>query len=144
MEHAVTDRRAEPRFLVPSTLEVRVTLRPGCSVSLIEVCSRGALIEVPRPLRPGGRVHVQVTTPQRAFGIAAHVMRCMVWSLDPLEGARFRGALRFDEQIEWTWGDPRRLGHVVPVSSGPIADLAGHELPEFEPVLGRPLGRTAK
>lgn len=144
MDQAVIDRRAEARFLVPSNLEVRVTLRPGCSVSLIEVCSRGALIEAPRPLRPGGRVHVQVTTPHRAFAIAAHVMRCMVWSLDPLEGARFRGALRFDDQIEWTWGDPRRLGHVVPVSSGPMADPGGHGLPEFGPVVGRPVGRTAK
>ena len=144
MEHVVVDRRAEPRFPVPSNLEVRVTLRPGCSATLIEVCGRGALIEVPRPLRPGGRVHVQVTTPQRVFGIAAQVIRCMVCSLDPLEGARFRGALRFEQRIEWTWGDPRRLGHVVPVSTRPNAAPDGHDLPEAGPVVGRLLGRTAK
>ena len=144
MESPVVDRRAEARFLVPSNLDVRVTLRPGCMVRLVEVCGRGALIEVPRPLRPGGRVHVQVTTPERAFGIAAHVTRCMVWSIDPLEGARYRGALRFDHRIEWCWGDPARLGNVVPVSSGPISRFDGHKLPETGPASGRPLGRTTK
>ena len=144
MDHHVIDRRAEARFLVPPDLDVRVTLRPGCAVSLIEVCGRGALIEVPRPLRPGGRVHVQVHTPERAFSIAALVVRCMVWSLDRLEGARYRGALRFDQRIEWTWGDPARLGHGVPVSSGPSTDLTGHELPAAGRSMGRPAGRTVK
>ncbi|MEO5895991.1 MAG: hypothetical protein ABIS06_09845 [Vicinamibacterales bacterium] len=110
MELQVIERRAEARFLVPPQLDLRVTLRPGCSVELVEVCAGGALIEVPRPLRPGGRVHVQVTTPQRTFAIAANVTRCMVWSLDPLEGARYRGALRFDHRIKWCWGEPHRLG----------------------------------
>jgi hypothetical protein len=140
----IVDRRSEARFLVPLDLDLRVTLRPGCVVSLIEVCGRGALIEVPRPLRPGGRVHVQVTTPERTFGIAAQVVRCMVWSLDSLDGARYRGALRFEHRIEWTWGDPARLGHVVPVSSRPTTDLNGHELPAAGRVPGRSVGRVAK
>jgi len=144
VEHLVVDRRAEARFLVPPNLAVRVTLRPGCAVSLVEVCGRGALIEVPRPLRPGGRVHLQVTTPQRAFGIAAHVIRCMVWSIDPLDGARYRGALRFDHRIEWCWADSTRLGNVVPVSSGPIDNFDGHTLPETGPAPGRPQGRATK
>lgn len=144
MEHVIVDRRAEARFLVPPNLDVRVTLRPGCVVHLVEVCAGGALIEVWRPLRPGGRVHVQVTTPERAFGVTAHVIRCMVWSLDPLEGARYRGALRFDQRIEWCWGDPARLGHIVPVSSGPIGHFDGHRLPETGPAAGRLLGRTRK
>ena len=110
MELQVVERRSERRFLVPPQLDVRVTLRPGCSVELVEVCAGGALIEVPRPLRPGSRVHVQVTTPGRSFAIAANVTRCMVWSLDPLEGTRYRGALRFEHRIKWCWGEPAGLG----------------------------------
>jgi len=144
VDQHIVDRRSEARFLVPPNLDVRVTLRPGCAVSLIEVCGRGALIEVPRPLRPGGRVHLQVNTPERAFGIAADVVRCMVWSLDPLEGARYRGALRFEHRIEWAWGDPARLGHVVPVSSRPMTELNGHELPVTGRSPGRSVGRTVK
>jgi hypothetical protein len=109
-ELQVVERRAERRFRVPPQLQVRVTLRPGCVVELVEVCAGGALIEVPRPLRPGSRVHVQVTTKERSFAIAANVTRCMVWSLDPLEGTRYRGALKFEHRIKWCWGEPVALG----------------------------------
>ncbi len=129
MEQQVIDRRVERRFPMPSQANARATLRPGCPVELVDISAGGALVDAPRPLRPGARVHVQVATPQRAFAIAAHVMRCMVWAVAPLEGIRYRGALRFDHRIEWSWGQPARLGMRCPSLEDPQTAQSGTSYP---------------
>lgn len=135
MEQQVNDRRLNARFPLPDQAEARATLRPGCPVQLVDVSAGGALLQAPRPLRPGARVLLQVATPQRTFSIGAHVTRCFVWSLDPLAGVLYRGALRFEHRIEWCWGEPSRLGHQMPESFGPVTRRNGHALP-VEPVAG--------
>jgi hypothetical protein len=129
MEQQVMDRRLEARFPVPDEGAARATLRPGCVVSLIDVSGGGALVEGPKPLRPGARVHLQVTTASRTFAIEAQVMRCAVWILDPFDGVRYRGALRFDRRIEWSWGTSSRVGSEVPVPAEPDRRHAGHAIP---------------
>jgi PilZ domain len=129
VEHQVVDRRLEARFAPPAQNAARATLRPGCVVALVDVSRGGALVEGPRPLRPGSRVHLQVTTAAKTFAIEAQVTRCVVWILDPIEGVRYRGALRFEEHVEWTWGDASRSGYRVPESAGPIPGLSGNSLP---------------
>ncbi|HXG56977.1 MAG TPA: PilZ domain-containing protein [Vicinamibacterales bacterium] len=129
MDQQVIDRRMETRFPLPSQTVARVTLRPGCSVDLVDMSAGGVLVEAQRPLRPGARVHLQVATPDRTFSIAAHVTRCVVWSLDPLDGVRYRGALRFEHRIEWNWQEPARLGSALPESAGPTERSIGHLLP---------------
>ncbi len=129
MEQQVIDRRGDGRFPLPSQANARATLRPGCPVELVDMSAGGALVDAPRPLRPGARVHVQVATPHRAFAIAAHVTRCMVWALDPLEGIRYRGALRFDHRIEWNWGEPARLGMRCPGLDDPQNAQSGTDYP---------------
>lgn len=123
------NRRMDSRFAPPDQNAARATLRPGCVVSLVDVCRGGALVEGPRPMRPGARVHLQVTTAARTFAIEAQVLRCAVWILDPIEGVRYRGALRFDQRIDWTWGDASRGGYHVPESGGPPSAHFGHPLP---------------
>ena len=129
MEQSIADRRVEVRFPPPDTQAARATLRPGCVVALVDVSGGGALVEGPRPMRPGARVHLQVATAARTFSIEAHVVRCSVWILDPVDGVRYRGALRFERRIEWAWGDLSRRGYQVPESTGPGAVPIGNGLP---------------
>lgn len=139
METQVADRRTDARFEPPVRAEARATLRPGCAVRLVDVSAGGALVEAPRPLRPGARVHLQVTTTSRRFAIAAQVLRCMVWSLDPLDGVTYRGALKFDHRIDWCWADSTRRVPPLPEHSGPVAAAGGKALPE-----NRGFQRTAR
>ena len=129
MEQPVVDRRADSRFSPPDHHAARATLRPGCVVALVDVSGGGALVEGPRPLRPGARVHLQIATAARTFSIEAQVMRCTVWILDPVDGVRYRGALRFEHRIDWAWGDASRAGYGVPESGGPVPGTFGNVLP---------------
>ena len=127
MDQQIDDRRVEARFTPPAA--ARATLRPGCVVVIVDVSGGGALVEGPRPMRPGSRVHLQVATAARTYSIDAQVMRCTVWIVDPIDGVRYRGALRFDRQVEWTWGGGSRSGHNVPETGGPASAQFGHALP---------------
>ena len=129
MEQQVIDRRMDSRFSPPDQQAARATLRPGCVVALVDVSRGGALVEGPRPMRPGSRVHLQVTTSAKTFGIDAQVLRCVVWILDPIDGVRYRGALRFEHRIDWTWGDASRGGYRVPESNGPSPAHFGNTRP---------------
>ncbi|HEX6974361.1 MAG TPA: PilZ domain-containing protein [Vicinamibacterales bacterium] len=106
------DRRVDARFSA-EVVEGRVTLRPGCVVAVIDWSAGGALVQAGQPLRPGARVHVQVALERRTVGIAAHVLRCFVWSLDP-HGVTYRGALKFEHRCEPFWASPQHA------ASGPV------------------------
>lgn len=125
MDHEVTDRRIDARFR-PVT-HTQANLRPGCTVALVDISAGGALVQAVRPLRPGARVHLQVTTPERRYAIAAHVLRCMVWSLDPLKGVIYRGALRFEERVDWCWAGTS--GHGLPGKQRPEGSRFGNDVP---------------
>ncbi len=144
MEQQVVDRRMDSRFSPPDPAAARATLRPGCVVSLVDVSRGGALVEGPRPLRPGARVHLQVTTAARTFAIDAQVLRCAVWILDPIDGVRYRGALRFEQRVDWTWGEASRGGYAVPESSGPLPGHFGNALPGSADTSGSVRQKSAK
>jgi hypothetical protein len=109
VDHPVADRRREARFGRASVPEVRATLRPGCLVSVVDLSAGGALVEAPRPLRPGARVHLQMVVGPRTFSLGAHILRCFVWDIDPHHGVRYRGALRFDQPCELVGEPPGRV-----------------------------------
>lgn len=93
------DRRVETRMLHCAAL-VRATLRPGCCVRVVDLSPSGALVQSERPLRPGARVHMHLSTSTRTFSVTARVLRCAVWRLHPVEGVAYRGALQFDARCE--------------------------------------------
>ncbi len=99
MDQSLVERRLTAR--VPAdALAARVTLRPGCVVALVDWSTGGALVQCARPLRPGARVNLRVIGRHRTVCLAAHVLRCTVWSLDPPGGITYRGAVRFDEPCD--------------------------------------------
>lgn len=107
MDQPVTDRRVDARFPA-DTGPARATLRPGCLVVVIDWSAGGALVEAAKPLRPGSRVHLQVVLERRTLALAAHVLRCAVWALDPAEGVTYRGALKFEDRCELLDSDRAR------------------------------------
>ena len=100
MDESLTDRRADARFPPSAREPTRATLRPGCSVMLVNLSAGGALLQAARPFRPGARVHLQLVTTQNTTVLAANVLRCVVWSLDQVASATYRGAVKFEQRCE--------------------------------------------
>ena len=72
-------------------------LRPGQSITLINVCSRAALVESAARLRPGAHTEMQLTGSETRESIKGRLDRCYVSALEPL---RYRGVLMFDECVD--------------------------------------------
>lgn len=129
MDRPVVDRRIDERFGQPAIAGTQAILRPGYVVSLIDLSAGGALIEGPRPLRPGTRVHVQLVSGTHRLGLAAHVLRCSVASLDTDAGVRYRGALRFDERCEAIWEANTLDGYLFPEGPRTVRHAGGQAIP---------------
>jgi len=130
MDQPLVDRRLDTRYGQPAIAGTQVILRPGYSVSLIDISSGGALIEGSRPLRPGSRVHLQLTTKTRRLGLVAHVLRCSVVSLGAGQGGvQYRGALKFDEPCEAIWEGETLDGYIIPDEHRALTHANGQGLP---------------
>ena len=68
MDRPLVDRRLDTRFGQPTIAGTQAILRPGYAVSLVDLSSGGALIQGPRPLRPGARVHLQLAQREPTAG----------------------------------------------------------------------------
>jgi hypothetical protein len=130
VDQQVIDRRADARVALSAS--VRVTLRPGCSVRIIDVSPGGALVQGERPLRPGARVHMHVVTNARTLALTVRVLRCAVWTLHPQDGVIYRGALQFDSRCEPFWEPETHSGTGVPGAAMPDARRRGHGIPAME------------
>jgi hypothetical protein len=129
MDQPVVDRRHDTRFGQPLIAGTQAILRPGYAVALVDLSSGGALIQGPRPLRPGARVHLQLVTGNRRLGIPAHVLRCSVASLDSRQGVQYRGALKFDHRCDLLWEDGTLDGYLIPSDARSVTAHEGHGLP---------------
>ncbi|HEY7497954.1 MAG TPA: PilZ domain-containing protein [Vicinamibacterales bacterium] len=129
MDRPLVDRRLDARFGQPAIAGTQAILRPGYAVALIDVSSGGALIQGPRPLRPGARVHLLLMNGTRRLAIGAHVLRCSVASLDSREGVQYRGALKFDHRCDVLWEADTRDGYLFPAGERALAPAGGHDLP---------------
>lgn len=142
MDQPLTERRVDARAAVVAPS--RATLRPGCIVALVDLSAGGALVHAQRPLRPGAQVHLQVVTTARTFAVAAQILRCAVWSLDPRDGVIYRGALEFQHRCEGLWAETTRLGSGVPESGAAHDGRDGKRLPGGERQAGPSFRRSAK
>ena len=95
----MSERRAEARLVGAALVASDATLRPGHTVRMVDISTRGAQVQSARPLRPGSRVHVRLTVAARTLSIASVVLRCTVWAIRAEEGVLYRGALLFDEPL---------------------------------------------
>jgi hypothetical protein len=132
VDQPVKERRHDTRFGQPAIAGTQAILRPGYSVSLIDLSSSGALIHGPRQLRPGARVHLQLQTGTRRLGIAAHVLRCSVASLDSRHGVQYRGALKFDHRCDELWEEGTPSGYLIPNDDRTTPIVEGQVLPEHD------------
>ena len=128
MAHAVIDRRLDARFAAPIIDSIGMTLRPGHDVVLVDLCVHGARVHSTRPLRPGARVHVQLTTDTRRVGLGAQVLRCSVASIDA-RGVWYSGALHFEHRCNILWEEMTRHGYELPVDARVVRHHRGHGLP---------------
>lgn len=129
MDQPVVDRRLDTRFGQPTIADTQAILRPGYSVSLVDLSSGGALIQGPRPLRPGARVHLQLVHGNRRVGIGGYVLRCAVAQLDSRQGVQYRGAVKFDHRCQLPWEAPALEGYRVPGDAGAQPRQPGQPLP---------------
>jgi hypothetical protein len=130
VDKPLVERRFDARFGQPVIAGMQAILRPGYAVTLIDLSSGGALIEGPRPLRPGARVHFQLTIGERRLGLGAHVLRCAVASLDSRVGVLYRGALKFDHRCDVLWEQASPSGYLVPADPPFVPGTNGQGLTE--------------
>ena len=72
-------------------------IRPGQAVTVINICSRAALVESPARLRPGAHTEMQLAGAGARTSIKGRLDRCHVAALEPL---RYRGVLFFEQCVE--------------------------------------------
>jgi PilZ domain len=92
------ERRVAPRFDPASEGRVvRSRLRAGHEARILDISSRGALIESDRRLAPGARLVLQISMSGAHFELEGRVIRAEVSAL-VAAGVRYRGAIQFDRE----------------------------------------------
>ena len=92
------ERRTAPRVPPDCTPWPRdARLRPGQDVVLLNVSRGGALVESGNRMTPGVRTELQLLGALRRI-IRGRIERCHVSALEPL---RYRGAIVFEERLDW-------------------------------------------
>ena len=93
-------RRTARRGFRDGHLPPAAKVRPGLDVVMVNLSTRGALIESPWRFRPGSRCELAVTVDGREVAVSAFVARCYVARLDRGLPIRYRAALAFEGRIE--------------------------------------------
>jgi hypothetical protein len=112
VDHALIDRRGEPRLPAEVLRMPQATLRPGCPVDVIDLSPQGIQVQSQRPLRPDSRVLARVVVGDQTVTIPAVVLRCSVWAVES-EAVTYRAGLRFEELCPPVWEDSIRGGRLV-------------------------------
>jgi hypothetical protein len=92
----LVERRGECRHSGGGPWQPATLIRPGQRVTLINICSRAALIESDARLRPGARTEMQLADAATRATVKGRLDRCYVAALEPL---RYRGVLMFDQCV---------------------------------------------
>ncbi len=72
-------------------------IRPGLPVTLINICSRAALVESSARLRPGAHTEMQLAGAGGRASVKCRLDRCYVAALEPI---RYRAVLIFEQCLE--------------------------------------------
>lgn len=75
----------------------RALMRPGQDVTVINICSRAALVESAARLRPGAHTEMQLAGTDARTSVRGRLDRCYVAGLEPL---RYRGVLVFADPFD--------------------------------------------
>ena len=101
-------------------------VRPGYSVSLVDISTMGAQLDTDRRLLPGTVVDLLLALQVGGLVVRGRVLRCSVTRVGAGE-VRYRGAVAFDRRIWWS----RTMEYVVPRSEPPLAaERAGTDYPD--------------
>jgi hypothetical protein len=100
------ERRAWPRISLFDRDDTTAGARllPGWSARVIDLSCGGALVETDCRLMPGAPIELQLIGFRPARRVRGHVTRSQVAAIDRDLGVRYRGALVFDEQVEFLTG----------------------------------------
>jgi hypothetical protein len=93
------ERRIHPRVSreqLAIETEIRIPSRPP--VSLVDLSSGGALIDLPFQVRPNSQVKVELVTSSDRLTLPVRLLRCYVTSLT--DGVRYQAAAEFREQLQ--------------------------------------------
>ena len=92
---------------------LRVRVRPGQDVNLIDVSANGALIETCHRLLPGSTIDLHLVTQESNMPVRGRVLRCAVARLRPA-AIFYRGAIGFDRSVPWLVRGAHAEGGCVP------------------------------
>jgi len=93
----LSERRRECRHAGGGRWRPATLIRPGQRVTVINICSRAALLESAARLRPGAQTEMQLAAADARFSVRGRLDRCYVAALEPI---RYRGVLVFDQCVE--------------------------------------------
>jgi hypothetical protein len=110
------ERRASTRrAYVGGRLPPAARIRPGATVTVVNLCARGTLVEGSLRLRPGSRCEFQFTTAAGDVTVVARVTRCFVARLEA-SSVRYRAALVFEQAIPLPPEQELLAGYQLPAS----------------------------
>ncbi len=99
LEPVATERRAVPRVEPRSRLDAKIMAAVPARV--LDISSRGALIEVARVLQPLRRCDLRIQFPEGEFAVRAIVRRCRAWGFGVDDESQrvmlYRAGLEFEE-----------------------------------------------
>ena len=121
------ERRRERRRRSPQEHGiVAARVRPGHSVALVDISTRGAQLDTDRRLLPGTAVDLLLALQVGGLVVRGRVLRCSVTRVKAAE-VRYRGAVVFERRLWWS----RTMEYVVPRSEPALgAERAGTDYPE--------------
>ena len=91
------ERRRDHRVGGGGRWQCAAIIRPGQRVTLINICSRAALVESGARLRPGAHTELQLAGDGARVSVKGRLDRCVVAALEPV---RYRGVLVFEQCLE--------------------------------------------
>ena len=98
LREASSDRRAHPRIPGRNLHVTRVRIPNRPAVSLVDLSSGGALLQITFRARPGSRFAVQLQTPDEKLELPFQLLRCYV--ADIREGVTYHAAGAFEGLLD--------------------------------------------